>query len=58
MLAMIPQDLLEILVQARGRGDVEIMTMRDVVCRMERKPDYAFQKQQQYAEFSGSSGRS
>ena len=51
-------DLLEILVQARGRGDVEVMTMRDVVCRMERKPDYDFQKQQQYAEFSGSSGRS
>ncbi len=40
------EDILEKLVQARDRGDVEIMTMRDVVDRMERKQPYDCQRHQ------------
>jgi hypothetical protein len=40
-------EILEELVRARGRGDVEIMTMKDVVARIERKQQsYALQEQQ------------
>jgi hypothetical protein len=42
-------DMLERLVRARSRGDIEIMTMSDVVARIERTEPYAFQ-QQQYPE--------
>jgi hypothetical protein len=40
------EDMLEKLVRARDRGDVEIMTMRDVVDRMERTQSYAWQRHQ------------
>jgi hypothetical protein len=40
------EDILEKLVQARDRGDIEIMTMRDVVDRMERKQSYVWQRHQ------------
>ncbi len=38
------EDILELLVLARERGDVEVMTMRDVVDRMERTQPYACQR--------------
>jgi hypothetical protein len=38
-------DMLEKLMLARQRGDVEILTMRDVIDRIERKPSYVWQKQ-------------
>jgi hypothetical protein len=38
------EDILELLVLARDRGDVEVMTMRDVVDRMERNQPYACQR--------------
>jgi hypothetical protein len=40
------EDILEKLVRTRDRGDVEIMTMRDVVDRMEREQSYACQRHQ------------
>ena len=40
------EDIIEKLVQARDRGDVEIMTMRDAVDRMERKQPYDCQRHQ------------
>jgi len=40
------EDILEKLVRARDRGDVEVMTMRDVVDRMERSQSYACQRHQ------------
>jgi hypothetical protein len=43
-------DMLERLVRARSRGDIEIMTMRDVVARIERQQLYAWQKQRQHPE--------
>jgi hypothetical protein len=38
-------DMLEMLVLARNRGDVEVMTMSDVVSRMERQRLYGLQRQ-------------
>ena len=38
------EDILELLVLARERGDVEVMTMKDVVDRMERSQPYACQR--------------
>jgi hypothetical protein len=38
------EDILEVLVLARERGDIEVMTMRDVVDRMERNQPYACQR--------------
>ena len=38
------EDILELLVLARERGDVEVMTMKDVVDRMERNQPYACQR--------------
>jgi peptidoglycan/xylan/chitin deacetylase (PgdA/CDA1 family) len=39
-------EILEELVQARGRGDIQIMTMKDVVARIERKQQsYGLQEQ-------------
>jgi hypothetical protein len=43
-------DMLEMLVRARDRGDVEVLTMRDVAARMERKQDYELQRQRQYPD--------
>jgi hypothetical protein len=43
-------EMLEKLIKARDRGDVEVLTMNDVVARMERKKSYGVQKQQQYAQ--------
>jgi peptidoglycan/xylan/chitin deacetylase (PgdA/CDA1 family) len=40
------EDILEKLVQTRDRGDVEIMTMRDVVDQMERNQLYDCQRHQ------------
>jgi peptidoglycan/xylan/chitin deacetylase (PgdA/CDA1 family) len=40
------EDILEKLVQARDRGDVEIMTMRNVVDRLERNQPYDCQRHQ------------
>src|SRR5262249_55190762 len=37
-------DMLEKLMQARHRGDIEIMTMSDVVARMERRLSYDWQE--------------
>jgi hypothetical protein len=45
------EDILDQLVRARDRGDVEIMTMRDVVDRMERNQSYACQRHE-YADIS------
>jgi len=39
-------DILEQLVLARDRGDIEVLTMSDVVKRMERSPLYDFDSQQ------------
>jgi hypothetical protein len=38
------EDILELLVLARDRGDIEVMTMKDVVDRMERNQPYACQR--------------
>jgi hypothetical protein len=38
------EDILEVLMLARDRGDIEVMTMRDVVDRMERNQPYACQR--------------
>jgi hypothetical protein len=40
------EDMLEKLVRARDRGDVEITTMRDIVDRMERKQSHEWQRYQ------------
>jgi hypothetical protein len=45
------EDILDKLARARDRGDVEVMTMRDIVDRMERKQSYACQKYE-YSELS------
>ena len=38
------EDILELLVLARERGDVEVMTMKDVVDRVERNQPYACER--------------
>jgi hypothetical protein len=38
------EDILELVVLARERGDIEVMTMKDVVDRMERNQPYACQR--------------
>ena len=43
-------DMLEKLVLARDRGDIEILTMSDVVARMERKELYDVQRLQQHSD--------
>jgi hypothetical protein len=40
------EDMLEKLAAARDRGDVEVMSMRDVVERMERRQSYACKRNQ------------
>ncbi len=35
-------DMLEKLIEARRRGDVEVLTMRDVLARVERQPSYVW----------------
>ncbi len=44
------EDILEKLAAARSRGDIEIMTMRDVVRRVTEKQVYDLPEQQQYSE--------
>lgn len=43
-------DILERLVEARNRGDIEILTMSDVIARIERKNEpYVLQEQRQHS---------
>jgi peptidoglycan/xylan/chitin deacetylase (PgdA/CDA1 family) len=43
-------DILDALLRARASGDVEVMTMSDVLARMERIQPHVSQEQQSYAE--------
>jgi hypothetical protein len=45
-------DILDHLIRARERGDVEVMTMSDVLSRLERSQPYVSQKQTSYQDLS------
>ena len=45
-------DILDRLVRARERGDVEVMTMSDVLARIERNQPYVSQKQKSHSDLS------
>lgn len=43
-------DILDVLLRARRRGDVEILTMRDVLHRLQGEETYVCQEQHQYSD--------
>jgi len=52
------EDILDLLGRARHRGDVEILTMSDVVARMERTQSYAPQTMQSHSQLFKADWRS
>jgi hypothetical protein len=44
------QALLDALARSRSRGDIEVLTMRDVVNRLQGEQSYACQEQHQYSD--------
>jgi hypothetical protein len=51
-------EILDNLTRARDRGDVEIMTMSDMVTRMEGEPSYDWYKKQQHSDLFATNRRS